>query len=237
MSFLDNVTKGPIARKRRTLLYGVHGIGKTTWASKWDNPVFITLEDGSNDLDVTRTQLLTTARDCVSAIKEVIESDYGTLVLDSIDWLEKLIEKDLRSENFNTAFGQGMVEVARRISAVLTLLDKAVQSGKHVVLIGHSHVRAVTQPDGTSWSRYEPKLTKHSCAVVSEWCDEMLFANTVVATQVKTVGMKQVSVGHETGERRLFTVGTPQFEAKHRKAGLQDYYNLSDVTTYLNDIA
>lgn len=237
MGILDRVTSGPVKRKRKTFLYALHGIGKTTWATKWANPIVVATEDGSNDLDVTRTPLLTTAKDVVSACKEVIDSDYGTLVLDSVDWLESLIEKDLHNENFNTSFGQGMIETARRVSAVLSLLDKAVDSGKNVVILGHAHIRTVTRPDGTSWSRYEPKLTKHTCSKVSEWCDEMLFANTVVRTQNKQVGMKTVSVGHEAEARMLYTVGTAAYQAKHRATGLQASYDLADFDSYFSDLA
>lgn len=236
MGILDQVTKGPVAKKRRTLLVGPSGIGKTTWAAGWPDAIIVATEDGSQDLDVSRTPVLTKTRDVVSAIREVIESSYGTLVIDSIDWLEALIEKDLHNENFNQAFGQGALEVGRRVAAVLALLDKAIAAGKHVVLVGHSHVKAVTRPDGTSWSRYEPKLSKHACAKVTEWSDEVLFANTEVRTQNKQVGMKMVSVGTE-GERVLHTVGTATYQAKHRAAGLKDQYKLSDVSSYLNDIA
>lgn len=235
MGILDNVTKGPVKRKRRTFLHGGHGVGKTTAASKWPEPIIVATENGSEDLDVVRTPLLSNTKDVVAAIREITESSYQTIVLDSVDWLEALIEKDLRAENFNTAFGQGLVENGRRMAAVLSLLDKAIAAGKDVVLLGHSHIKTVTRPDGSSWSRWEPKLTKHACAKVSEWCDEMLFADTEVRTQNKQVGMKTVTVGHE-GERVLYTVGTATYEAKHRARNLQDRYLLSDIETYLNDL-
>ena len=237
MGILDSVTTGPMAKKRRTFLYGPHGIGKTTWAAAWMNPIFICTEDGSQDLDVARTPLLKAAKDVVAAIREVKASEYDTLVLDSIDWLEKLIEKDLHDSNFNCAFGQGLIEVSRRIGGVLSLLDELIAAGKHVILLGHSHIRTVTRPDGTSWSRYEPKLSKHAVATVSEWCDEMLFADNQVVTQNKQVGMKSVSVGVDAGPRILHTVGTPAFEAKHRKVGLKHNYELADVSSYITDIA
>jgi hypothetical protein len=235
MSILDRVTKGPVAKKRKTLLCGPSGIGKTTWAAGWPAAIIVATEDGSQDLDVSRTPLLKTTKEVVAAIREVTESEYGTLVIDSIDWLEALIEKDLHTENFNQAFGQGTLEVGRRVAAVLALLDKAVEAGKHVVLIGHSHIRAITRPDGTSWSRYEPKLSKHASAKVTEWCDEVLFANTEVRTQNKQVGMKMVSVGTE-GDRVLHTVGSATYQAKHRAAGLKASYKLSNVSDYLTDL-
>jgi hypothetical protein len=237
MSFLDSVTTGPQKRPRRTFLYGTHGVGKTTWAAGWKNAIFLPTENGCGDLDVTRTRLLTTAKEVVDAITEVRESDYETLVLDSIDWTEKLVQRDLDRENFQDAFGRGAVEVNRRVSSILRLLDTVIAAGKNVVLIGHAEVKTVTRPDGTSWSAYQPKLTKHAGASVCEWADELLFAQTVVLTQNKQIGLKQVSVGVDTGERVLYTEGTPAYQAKHRKIGLKPSYKLSDVSSYLNDIA
>ena len=237
MSFLDSVTTGPQKRPRRTFLYGTHGVGKTTWAAGWKNAIFLPTENGCGDLDVTRTRLLTTAKEVVDAITEVRSSDYETLVLDSIDWTEKLVQRDLDKENFQDAFGRGAVEVNRRVSSILRLLDTVIAAGKNVILIGHAEVKTVTRPDGTSWSAYQPKLTKHAGASVCEWADELLFAQTVVLTQNKQIGLKQVSVGVDTGERVLYTEGTPAYQAKHRKIGLKPSYKLSDVSSYLNDIA
>ena len=237
MSFLDSVTTGPQKRPRRTFLYGTHGVGKTTWAAGWKNAIFLPTENGCGDLDVTRTRLLTTAKEVVDAITEVRSSDYETLVLDSIDWTEKLVQRDLDKENFQDAFGRGAVEVNRRVSSILRLLDTVIAAGKNVILIGHAEIKTVTRPDGTSWSAYQPKLTKHAGASVCEWADELLFAQTVVLTQNKQIGLKQVSVGVDTGERVLYTEGTPAYQAKHRKIGLKPSYKLSDVSSYLNDIA
>ncbi len=237
MSFLDSTTTGPQKRPRRTFLYGTHGVGKTTWAAGWENAIFLPTENGCGDLDVTRTRLLTTAKEVVDAITEVRSSDFKTLVLDSIDWTEKLVQRDLDKENFQDAFGRGAVEINRRVSSILRLLDTVIAAGKNVVLIGHAEIKTVTRPDGTSWSAYQPKLTKHAGASVCEWADELLFAQTVVLTQNKQIGLKQVSVGVDTGDRVLYTEGTPAYQAKHRKIGLKPSYKLSDVSSYLNDIA
>jgi len=237
MSFLDSTTTGPQKRPRRTFLYGTHGVGKTTWAAGWENAIFLPTENGCGDLDVTRTRLLTTAKEVVDAITEVRSSDFKTLVLDSIDWTEKLVQRDLDKENFQDAFGRGAVEINRRVSSILRLLDTVIAAGKNVILIGHAEIKTVTRPDGTSWSAYQPKLTKHAGASVCEWADELLFAQTVVLTQNKQIGLKQVSVGVDTGDRVLYTEGTPAYQAKHRKIGLKPSYKLSDVSSYLNDIA
>ena len=92
--FLSKVQKGKQQRARRTVLYGTHGIGKSTWASEWPNAVIVQTEDGCADLDVAKFPLCETLTDCWGAIMELGgEEDHGfqTVVVDSADWLEQLI--------------------------------------------------------------------------------------------------------------------------------------------------
>ena len=59
MSFLDKVQRGKQRKPRRTVIYGTHGIGKTTWAAQWPSPIVIQTEDGCSDLDVASFPLAT----------------------------------------------------------------------------------------------------------------------------------------------------------------------------------
>jgi hypothetical protein len=236
VSFLDKIITGPVKHPRRTLVYGCHGDGKSTWASKWDKPLFLPTEDGTNDLEVDRLPLFKSSLDLVQAIGEVAGSDYETVVLDSIDWLEKLISEDLVRENFKTGYGQGAIEQARRIGIVLTALEGCLAAGKHVVLIGHAHQTTVTTPHGDAYTQWAPRLSKHSAAVVSEWVDEMVFTRQVVRSKVKEVGLRELRVAVDTGDRVLYTEGSTAFQAKHRHPNLKPQYNLSDVSSYLTDL-
>ena len=49
-----NVTRGKVVRPWRGLLYGVEGVGKSTFAAATPNPVFIGAEDGTDHLDIAR---------------------------------------------------------------------------------------------------------------------------------------------------------------------------------------
>ena len=180
MSFLDNVTTGPQKSARRTFIYGVHGVGKSTAASHWPKPIFLPTENGCNDLDVTRTQLLTSTTDVAAAIKEVIQSDFETIVLDSIDWTEKLVQQKLDAEGFQDAFGRGAVEISKRVGALLRLLDKAILAGKNVVRSAMPRSRP-SSTRRTSWSAYQLKLRSTMCGCL-EWV-ENFFAQTEVRTR------------------------------------------------------
>ncbi|MFH1602692.1 MAG: AAA family ATPase, partial [Pseudomonadota bacterium] len=77
---------------RRVIIYGIGGIGKSTWAAAAPSPIFLATEDGLGDVQpapdmfpVVRTyaemkhHLTWLARE---------EHPYKTAVIDSLDWLE-----------------------------------------------------------------------------------------------------------------------------------------------------
>lgn len=237
MSYLDRITTGPKRGPRRTFLYGTHGIGKTTWAAKWPDPLLIDIEGGSGDIDATRISDFTGVKDIASVVHATTDSDrFKTIVVDSIDWFEKMVQDELVADDFDDSFGKGTIEVGRVVSRLTGLLDKVIDSGKHVVILGHSHVKTVTRPDGSVWSRHEPRLTKYASAAVCEWSDELLFADVAVSVQTKQVGQKKVSVGKSSSTRTLHTVGSATYEAKHRANGLNDKYDLSDFDSYFSNL-
>ena len=46
--------RGKISRAQRTVLYGPEGIGKSTLAAKFPDPLFIDTEGGTDYIDVTK---------------------------------------------------------------------------------------------------------------------------------------------------------------------------------------
>src|SRR5271165_6939092 len=89
-NFLKNVTKGKLKKPFTVLVYGVDGVGKTTFAAGAPNPIFIGQEHGSNNLDVSRGRAPKDFDEIVADLKELRDDqhDYKTVVLDSLDWME-----------------------------------------------------------------------------------------------------------------------------------------------------
>ena len=48
------ITKGKVKRAVRTVLYGVAGVGKSTFASNIPDALFIDTESGTDSMDVAR---------------------------------------------------------------------------------------------------------------------------------------------------------------------------------------
>jgi len=94
----EALIKGKQELPPRVCIYGGHGIGKSTLASLFPRPIFISTEDGLSSLDVTSFPRAETISDVASNIKTLIkeEHDFKTVVLDTADWLvEPLISADI----------------------------------------------------------------------------------------------------------------------------------------------
>ena len=89
--------KGKRTKPRRTLLYGTHGIGKSTFGSCMPKPIIINLEDGLDDIECQATPVITGLNEFLSWIGELYEGRHGyeTLVIDTLDFLERLVWKDV----------------------------------------------------------------------------------------------------------------------------------------------
>ncbi len=57
MALLKQVQRGKVAVPRRVLLYGTHGVGKSTWASMAEKPIFIQTENGLAGIECERFPL------------------------------------------------------------------------------------------------------------------------------------------------------------------------------------
>lgn len=242
---LDKITKGKQSKPRRTVIYGVHGVGKSTWAAAWPSPVFVCTEDGVNDLDVARFPLCITFMNAMEAVMSLSsgQHEYKTLVIDSADWLERLAHQAVCEDEHNAKvkciadinYGKGYAQAARRIEGFLKLLDSCRSIGMHVVVIAHAAIVRFTNPEGESYDRYTPALHKDASALLQQWADEVLFATYEVFTRTaeERFGQKRaLPVG--SGNRILKTSERPTHDAKNR-IGLPEQMSM-DIREYANYI-
>jgi hypothetical protein len=219
------ITRGLIPSATRLALYGPEGVGKTSLTAGFPAPVFLDTEGGSAHLDVARFPRPRAWAELLAAINHLLSSDHGfqTLVIDSIDWAEKLlIEEVCRKANKESledfGYGKGNVYLAEEFARFLAPLEKLRDRGIHVVLVGHSMIRKFEAPDAVgAYDRFELKLSKQVAALVKEWVDALLFVNFV--TKVTEKDGKQRAVGGR--ERVIHTTHTAAWDAKNRY-GLDD---------------
>ena len=63
MNMLNRIERGRASRPPRLLLYGVEGIGKSSFASCAPHPIFIQTEDGLDEIDCDKFPLAMTLSD------------------------------------------------------------------------------------------------------------------------------------------------------------------------------
>ena len=122
MSLLESITRGKENKPPRLFVYGQEGVGKTSLAASAPNPVFVQTEDGLGEIDTAKFPLAKSLADVTSAMTALRDDphDFQTVVLDSADWLERLIwdrvcqDFGVRSiEKADGGYGKGYVRASQ----------------------------------------------------------------------------------------------------------------------------
>lgn len=223
MSWKDSLVVGKQAVPPRICIYGGHGIGKSTLAAQFPDPIFISTEDGIDSIDVTSFPRASNVQTVVENIKTLIKEDHDfkTVVVDSVDWLvEPLIASNVES-NYDAkdlAYGKGQMIIAEEFREILQGLDACRRKrNMNVVLIAHANVTRFESPLTEPYDRYVPKLPNRCNALLQEWVDVLAFAAFKVIIKKADVGFNNtVARGMTTGERLLHLVDNPAYVAKNR---------------------
>jgi hypothetical protein len=242
---LDSVTIQGVMKPPRLVIHGPQKIGKSSFAASAPKAIFIPIEDGLDNIKVSAFPLVKTyaqAKACLASLYEETH-DYQTVVVDSMDWLEKLIWKqacnDAGKDNIEDfGYGKGYVAALDIWKEFLDGLN-ALRLDKHmtVICICHTEIKRFDAPDSDPYDRYIPKLHNRATALVSEWADIIGFANYKVVTKiVDTKFNEKKHRGISTGERLLFLEEKPAFIAGNRY-GLPASIGLdwTELTNSFND--
>lgn len=220
------VTRGIINIACKVICYGPEGIGKTTFASQFPDPLFIDTEGSTKNLDVKRLPKPTSWQMLKDEVVDVIsDRPCKTLVIDTADWAERLCIESVCSshgkkgiEDFG--YGNGYTYVAEEWGRFLNLLQDVVEVANiNVVLNAHAIIRKFEQPNEMgAYDRYELKLGKKTTAqtapLTKEWADMVLFANyKTFSVAVDDKGKKHKAQG---GQRVMYTTHHPCWDAKNR---------------------
>lgn len=221
---LSSLKKNTSISPPRILMYGVNGIGKTTFGSAAPNPVFILTERGLGKIkaDFFEVDSFQQVVECIESLLNE-EHKFQTLVIDSIDWLEALlfthVAKEADKQNIaDIGYGKGYSIAEDRWFDLTRLLDQLIEVKKmSIILIGHALVKKYDNPDTESYDRYRLDMHEKSARVLIDWSDIVLFSNYKVYVQTTEGSFnKKEHKGIGNGERVMYSEERPAFIAKNR---------------------
>lgn len=221
---------------QKVVVYGVPGVGKTTFAATWPKPILLRTEDGAAALDIpTFPRLITTMDELSLALNALLreDHDFKTVIIDSLDWMEPFVWKKVCQEEGKESiesfgYGKGYVLVDTKWRLIQSGLEALRNVKKmHVLTIAHAVPQIFDPPDMESWMRYGIKLHKRAAALWTEWAELLLFLNYRASLTASKDGKVKAS---GTGERVIYTQERPAWLAKSRWPLSPEIYIGQDAT-------
>lgn len=239
MSLLESIKKGPSTRPPKIMLIGQEGVGKSTAGAKMPNPVFLCGESGLVGQQFADTPSFTPTSwaESLAFCEELASnpSGYKTLVIDTLDWIEPMLyahvvqaaKKNEIKHIEDFGYGKGYVIAQQEARKMLAVLDKVNAAGLAVLILSHSQLKTVKNPEGDDYDHFESKVNTKVAGIFKEWCDAVLFARFEI--YVRKDGMKVKAQGGT--ERIVQTTHSAAWDAKNRY-GLPEVMDLDMSEIY-----
>jgi len=223
---LKDLKKTTAVLPPRIVIYGPEGIGKTTLAAEFPDPVFLQIEDGTpSDLAIDSFGLLETFDQVMEAISALYSEDhsYQTVVVDGLDKLEPLVWTKVCELNQwrsieSPGYGKGYKEADYVWRDFLTGLN-ALRRDKEmtIVLLAHSDIDRFDDPQSASYSRYDLRLHDRANAIIKDDMDAIFLVKQDATVTMVDEGFGKKRAQADGGSQRwIYTEGRPAFVAKNR---------------------
>ena len=170
-----NIVKGKTKPKGlRVVIYGVHGIGKTTLAAKLPGVLFLDFEDGTHGLEVDKLAAsdLPKSYEGMKGLIAELKRDhqgYERLVIDTADKFEQNLATELAREKkvedifAVNDYGRTIAVHKSGMAAVLDALTELAKSGMDVIVLAHETSRKVEPLENRDMTgTYDHHELKHS---------------------------------------------------------------------------
>jgi hypothetical protein len=211
---LSSIRRTKRLRAPKIVIAGPGKIGKTTFAASAPNAIGILTEDGADAVDAAAFPLATSLADVYQAISTLLneEHDYGTVFLDSLDWLEPLVHTHVCTQNKwatieAAGYGKGYIAAAEEWRTLLQGFEELrAQRNMAVILIAHDKIKRFESPLHDGYDQYVLKLHDRAGALVQEWADVIGWANYQIVTTESDAGYGNKEVKARTTGKRILHV-------------------------------
>jgi adenylate kinase family enzyme len=220
-----NVIKGKLSKPQKVVVYGPEGVGKSTFASKFPEALFIDTEDSTVNMDVARFQKPSSWTMLLQQIAYVKANPKicKTLVIDTADWAERLCSEHICSKSNvkgieDFGYGKGYVYLEEEFGRFLNQLQDIIELGINVVITAHAEIKKIEQPEEIGgYDHWQMKLEKKTMPLLKEWADILLLANyKVYVVNVDNQGASKGKNKAQGGARVMHTTHSPWWDAKNR---------------------
>jgi hypothetical protein len=215
------------------LIYGHQGLGKTTLACEFPNPIVFDFEGGipeSSPVASIGGENFKTYKDFLAALRSLATEahEYDTLVIDSVDALEPLIVAQVCldfgvTDLSKAGMGAGYKTVAKVWRELMDGL-KWLNTHKNMIIILLGHAKSITHEDAVdgAYSKHTINLSNQGRDAVLYLTSNILFLSQQSRIEQEDLGFNNThKTVKSTGSRVLYCDARPAFEAKNR-CGLPD---------------
>jgi len=218
--------KSSIDMPPRIHIYGVGGIGKSTFAYHAPDPFILDLDKTVNILSYGHiphsNESQMTYEDVIRYLTDILEGDYGfkTLIIDTVDKLDKIVTEytmrvnrwdKMDRNNYNNKF----IVKSSNWANIFKLLERIwYEKSMCIITIGHSKVSDVSEPNLPTYTAYRfARLEKNEASQIENDADIVMFVN--LKKFVSDDGSKRITT--TTNQRLIYVNPNPAYTAKTRR--------------------
>jgi hypothetical protein len=206
------------------MIYAEHGLGKTTLPSEANNPIYVGSEE-NDEFDIARMPKVEKWKDLEEQLAWLLKEkhDYKTLVIDTMDALEQVAQKDIlkaqSGKTMATAFGGYGKAYEKMADMFLDIRDDYLVKlrdikGMNIVILAHAEKSKHEDPmTMTSYDHYSTAIHKKIKPIFEDWVSAILFISYKVYKTQSNDG-REHAIGD--GSRMIYTEQRPSHVAKNR---------------------
>lgn len=243
-AILAKITKGNALAPWRVVVFGMRGVGKSTFASQCPGMLMIPIEEGTNQLRVDQLPQVKSWQELHDTLDALLSEphEYKAIAIDGVDSMDSLvvtyIDAELKSgrrratlrnkkeaksfQDLNEEYGGGYMMVVDEWRRIIAKFDRLrYERGMRIVLVGHAKATRIVNLEGNDFDRWEIQaLGRGTTQLICNWADYVLFARREVTTLKMAAPpgsrSKDKIIGQTNGELVIECRGTAAYDAKTR---------------------